>query len=270
MIRLNIFKNGTYPQKGKVLLWDQGNGDQKQLFTDIESLFDNEITVSKLFTEKGGEISQNNQLFHDDLLIFTTQKREIFQPPQLHSFGVSAAVPREFPVNVRWLSQSSNRLENVALEMKSNCDTVLQLKSEMLQKASDHFNSSELSVIYKGVELVDSCHLYPLYQQFVAEQRKANDSDQELTLFCVCKPFTIRVLTPSNRKIVLTLERSEAPNTSIEKLKELIFEQENTESCQKMKLYSQSNKLLSDDDTVGGCGLFTQTDRLLRLKYSVF
>jgi hypothetical protein len=265
-MRVNVFENGRWPAGGVVVVIDTATGNLRDLYSLIEEATRKKCTT--LYTNKGGQITHLNQLVHDDVLVFTSIPSEVFKP--LGSNPQATTEPIEqYIVNVKWLCSETQKLENIVLTLFENA-TVKQLKRKVSQSIDNEFNMrDELCIIYKGVEVEEDSVLYSLFQRHLKESQDDNASET-FTVYAVKKPFIITIVTPTSRKISLTLETQEASDVPIKQLKQLVYEHEH-QLPDKMKLLFKDRDL-PDTETVGSSGLFSlQADeRVLKLKYVVF
>jgi hypothetical protein len=279
-LRLNVFRNGIYPSEGKVILFQRENS-LKEFRSLVETEFPS-YTCYQLFTEKGGEITDANQFFHDDIIVFTSvSDKEMFEPlfaPNRNKSAITDASSEDadnyFTLSVKWLSDQTQNLEKMTFHLDKSKATVRDLKKKVPKQIRNYdptpFQTDEFLVVYKGVELLDDCNLYQMYTEHRSERQKRKEvNNSEFTVFIIKKPFVIRVMTPAGRKIVLTMEYNDAPDITVRQLKQMIYEQEKSLPCNRMKLYFE-NELLKNDSTLDDCGLLGNVDRTLQLKYTVF
>ncbi len=244
MYRFNVFLNGTYPANGKAILFSSdstGQQELRNLKAQCATTF-GLVQCARIFTLRGGEIADTAHLFFDDVLIITSSVDEQFILPMQQP---QKPLGPQKEVIVRWFTTDTHQLEQVTKTITAST-TTSQLKQQVLEEhisKDKELDNFRWSLIHKGREVPDM-------QLF--EYAKLHDQEPVLTFFMIYKPFTVGFITPSSRKLVVSLHPQEAKTTTVGQLKELLSKQE-AEFMGNMapKLYQKgSNQELNDSVSI--------------------
>eukprot|EP01027_Heterolobosea_sp_BB2_P002875 GEZU01004314.1.p1 GENE.GEZU01004314.1~~GEZU01004314.1.p1 ORF type:complete len:306 (-),score=56.02 GEZU01004314.1:8-883(-) len=210
-MRVNIFRNTGRKEHGKAVVVPSTFAEFLQRCSQKLG-FMPEQPALRVFTEKGGEIEEIDEILDDDVLFISCG--EEFVPPiaqqkpmpthadsqQITSANINVATapvqptaPSGFPITVKAIAKS---LSPAILVFRPD-STIGQLKDEIAR----HFQLSSFAVyytlIFEGRELRnDSCQLkeYNMHQH------------SNCQVFLVEKPFEIRITTKSQRVIRLNVK----------------------------------------------------------------